>query len=150
MNYKKSLYIASTTAYMFFASGGMNFTQASNETEIDIQPPGLAIQDLGANDVIRFVINALFFIAILAALVFLIWGGVKWIISGGDKEKVSAARSTIIAAIIGLILVLLSYVILNFVLEFFGLGSINTLNLPTLKDNDQELETTFLNVTNLV
>ncbi len=107
--------------------------------KVDLRPPGMFGIDLDINTVVRFAINALFFIAILAALIWLIWGGIKWIVSGGDKEKVSEARGQIIAAIIGLILVILAYVILNFVLEIFGLGSINTLEIPKLIPNQVEI-----------
>ena len=73
----------------------------------------------------------IFIIAIIVALVFLVYGGLKWIVSGGDKGKVEEARGTIIAAVIGLIVVFLSYFILNFVLSLFGMD-VSTLELPTL------------------
>lgn len=65
-------------------------------------------------------INFIFVIAVVLALVYLIWGGIIWLTSGGDKEGVAGARNRIIAAIIGLILIFLSYVILNLVLVFLG------------------------------
>ena len=75
---------------------------------------------LELNAVIAALVNFIFVIAVLAALGFHIWGGFKWLTSGGEKEGVENARSTIIAAIVGLILIFLSYVILNFVLIFLG------------------------------
>jgi hypothetical protein len=71
-------------------------------------------------------------IGVLIALVFLIWGGIRWIMSGGDKTKVESARSTIIGAIVGLIIVFLSYLVISALLTVFGIGSINQLQLPTL------------------
>lgn len=88
----------------------------------------------GFAGILQFVINAFFFIAIVAALVYLLWGGLNWILSGGDKEKIESARSRIIAAIVGLVLVVLAYFILDFVLELIGLGGINNLCLPILGD----------------
>ena len=67
--------------------------------------------------------------AIIISLFSLIWGGIRWIIAGGDKTKTQAARNTILGAIIGLIIVLLSYFILNIILGIFGL-SLNQLNIP--------------------
>ncbi|MBP6882610.1 MAG: hypothetical protein KBC15_03610 [Candidatus Levybacteria bacterium] len=85
-----------------------------------------------ADNILRnIVISAITFAALLA-LIFLIWGGFKWITSGGDKAKVEAARNTIIAAIVGLILALLSYVILSTVLRIFGVDLLQ-LTLPTLQ-----------------
>lgn len=68
-----------------------------------------------------FLFTAIIVIAIVVALVFLIWGGIKWVISGGDKAKVDAARSTIVAAIVGLIIIFLAWFIINLVTQvFFG------------------------------
>jgi lipopolysaccharide/colanic/teichoic acid biosynthesis glycosyltransferase len=53
----------------------------------------------------------------------LIWGAIKWITSGGDKGKVDAARNTIVAAVIGLIVLLLSFVIINFAIQIVGAGN---------------------------
>lgn len=90
----------------------------------------------GFNDmgkVLGFIITVAFIIAILIALFFLIWGGIKWISSGGDKGGVEAARNQIIAAIIGLIIVFLAFFILNLVLGLFGL-SLFSLQLPKISD----------------
>ena len=71
--------------------------------------------------------------AILLALIFLIWGGFKWIISGGDKGKVDSARSTIISSLVGLIIVFLSWFIMNMILEFFfGRGLEQGFALPQI------------------
>ncbi len=80
------------------------------------------------NAVVSWVVTALGIVAALAALLWLIIGAIKWIISGGDKEKVAAARAQIIAAIIGLVIVILSFVILNFVISLLVPGA-NLFNL---------------------
>lgn len=89
---------------------------------------------IGPNQIIQFIIYGAFALAILAALVYLIWGGINWILSGGDKEKVDAARKRIVAAIVGLILVALAVAILNFVLVLLGFCGLFNFQLPTLKD----------------
>ena len=87
--------------------------------------------DLGS--VLGFVITIGFIIAILISLFFLIWGGIKWITSGGDKAGVEGARNQIIAAVIGLIIVFLAFFILNLVLGFFNLNLFD-LKLPQIAD----------------
>lgn len=89
-------------------------------------------KDLNLGQVLGFIITMVFVVAVLVALLFLIWGGIKWITSGGDKGGVEAARNQIIAAIIGLIIVFLAFFILNLVLGLFGLSLFN-LQLPTLQ-----------------
>ncbi len=67
--------------------------------------------------VIGKIITYLLIAGALVAIIFLIWGGIKWITSGGDKAKVEAAQKTIVGAIIGLIVVFASFLILNIVLN---------------------------------
>lgn len=83
--------------------------------------------------IVNAVITLMFVVAVLVALAFLIWGGIKWITSGGDKAGVEAARNQIVAALVGLVIVFLSYFLLNFLMRFFGLGDIPTiLTIPSL------------------
>src|SRR3990167_3037259 len=58
-----------------------------------------------------------FIIATLIALGFLIFGGIKWIASGGDKTAVEGARNTIVAALVGLVIVFLAYFIINIIFK---------------------------------
>lgn len=50
------------------------------------------------------------------AVVMIIWGGFKYITAGGDSGKVSSAKTTLIYAVIGLVIVALAQVIVRFVL----------------------------------
>ncbi len=49
----------------------------------------------------------------LVAVVFLVWGGFKYMTSSGDEEKVKAAKGTIINALIGLIIVVLAFALVR-------------------------------------
>lgn len=65
------------------------------------------------------IITAVFVIALVLALAYLIYGGIRWVLSQGDKTKVDAARQHIIAALVGLIIVFLSYFLLNIIAQMF-------------------------------
>jgi succinate dehydrogenase/fumarate reductase cytochrome b subunit len=68
----------------------------------------------------------LFFIAAaVVALFFMVSGGIRWITSGGDREKTAKARETITSAVIGLMLVLLVYAALGLIGYFFDLDLIH-------------------------
>lgn len=69
---------------------------------------------------ISFFVYLLMFGAIILALFFLVWGGVQWILSEGDKQKVDAAKKTITFSVIGLVLVLLAIFAVNIIGAFFG------------------------------
>jgi len=68
------------------------------------------------NDLITKVINIFSVIVGIVAVVMIIWGGLKYITSGGDSGNVTGAKNTILYAIIGLIIVALAQFIVRFVL----------------------------------
>jgi hypothetical protein len=65
-------------------------------------------------------INIFSVIVGVIAVVMIIIGGVKYITSGGDAGNVTGAKNTILYAIIGLVVVALSQVIVQFVLGSFS------------------------------
>ncbi|HSX08578.1 MAG TPA: hypothetical protein VLF93_00305 [Candidatus Saccharimonadales bacterium] len=78
------------------------------------------------------IIQVLLIIAILACLFFLVFGGIRYIMSGGDKGGIDQARGTIRAALIGLVISLFAFGILNLILIFFTGKGISGMNIPTL------------------
>lgn len=78
------------------------------------------------------VIQIILVFAVVLSVAFLIWGGIKWISSGGDKGKIDQARSAIIASIIGLVISLLAWFIISIIMYMFtGNGDMN-LPIPKL------------------
>lgn len=64
---------------------------------------------------------ALFLVAgVVAALIFTLYGGILWATSQGDKQKLDHARRTIIFAIIGLIIMLFAFIIIQLVGTLLG------------------------------
>lgn len=68
------------------------------------------------------IVGVLLTAAALAAFLFLVWGGLNWVMAGGDKGKVEEARTRITNAVIGLAIVALSWAIFLLVDFFLGLG----------------------------
>ncbi len=98
---------------------------------INITPGG---QFAGLNNItIANIISAIIILVlIVAALIFffmLVWGGIRYITSGGDKGQTEAARNQITAALIGLVIVFAAWAIINLVNLFFGIN-ILSLNIP--------------------
>lgn len=91
-----------------------------------------ALCQLGVSDLVSKAISIVLFIAFVAALLYLIYGGIRWIMSGGDKEATGKAKGTVTAALIGLAIVLGSWILINLILTLFGGGSLNALSLPSL------------------
>ena len=71
------------------------------------------------------VITAALMFAGVVALFFIILSGLKMVTSGGDPKAVEGAKKTLTFAIIGLVIILLSFFIINFVSYFTGVSCIN-------------------------
>lgn len=65
------------------------------------------------------IVNTLIAGAFLITTLFLIIGAFKMIISQGSPDRLSSAKQNITSAIIGLVIVLVSWVVLNFALNAF-------------------------------
>lgn len=68
---------------------------------------------------IQSIANAAFVAAGILAVFFIIIGGISYTLSAGDPSKISKAKDTILYAVIGLIVVLISFVAIQFVLGRF-------------------------------
>jgi hypothetical protein len=97
-------------------SGVGSFGQAAN-----ITPDSL----------VRGIVLTLLVAAAIIFFIMLLVGGVKYILSGGDKGKTEAARGQITAALIGLVIVFAAWAILQLMAALIGLD-LNTLQIPTL------------------
>lgn len=60
-------------------------------------------------------IEILLRIAILIAIFFVLYGGIKYINSRGNADKVSSAKNTVVDAIIGLIIAIVATSLINFI-----------------------------------
>ncbi len=69
------------------------------------------------NDTIKLVINVLSLIVGVAAVIMIIIGGLKYILSQGEGSNTASAKNTILYAIIGLVVVAFAQVIVRFVLS---------------------------------
>ena len=77
-------------------------------------------------DLISGILTVVIVIGALLVLLYLIWGGIDWITSGGDSGKTEKARNKITAAVIGLIILAASYAIFSLVTGFLKID-VNTL-----------------------
>ena len=76
----------------------------------------------GATGIFSTITNVLLFVIGAISVIMIIIGGLRYVVSGGDSSNVTAAKNTILYAIVGLIVALLSYAMINFVLTNFSAG----------------------------
>jgi hypothetical protein len=106
----------------------------------DIAPPSsvpqpvstVAEADKSTQNVYNTVVYLFFTIGIIGSLIYTVWGAVDWIISGGDKEKIGAARKKITTALIGLTVLAMSFMIVYMVGKLIGIDFVKLPPLQTL------------------
>jgi hypothetical protein len=69
------------------------------------------------NRLIRTVVNLLSAVVGVVAVIMIIFGGLRYITSGGNDTSITSAKNTILYAIIGLIIVALAQVLVRFTLS---------------------------------
>lgn len=69
-----------------------------------------------ATDMVKNILNILFMIIGILAVIMIVVGGFRYVLSAGDSSAVTAAKNTILYAVIGLIVALLAFAIVNFVI----------------------------------
>lgn len=70
----------------------------------------------GDGGVFQTVVNVLLFIVGAISVIMLIFGGIRYTTSGGDQGSVTAAKNTVMYAVIGIVVAILAYAIVNFVI----------------------------------
>lgn len=73
-------------------------------------------QDVDTNSLFKDVTNTLLYIIGGVSVIMIVFGGFRYIISNGDSNQVTAAKNTILYAVVGLVVALVAYAIVNFVL----------------------------------
>jgi hypothetical protein len=71
----------------------------------------------GPNSIWTKIINTLIFVTGSVSVLMIVIGGLRYAISGGDQGAINSAKNTILYAVVGLIMSLMGYAIVNFVLS---------------------------------
>lgn len=67
----------------------------------------------------KTITNILLFLIGAISVIMLIVGGVRYVVSGGDSSAVTGAKNTILYAIVGIVVAILAYALVNFVITSF-------------------------------
>jgi hypothetical protein len=76
--------------------------------------------DGGQGGIFRTITNVLLFLIGAISVIMLIIGGIRYVVSGGDSTAVQNAKNTILYAIVGVVVAILAYAVVNFVITSFS------------------------------
>lgn len=77
------------------------------------------------------IVNGIFALSAVAAVILIIISGIKLLLSGGDATKVAKAKSSLNYSVIGFVIVLSSFLILKVISFVTGAECINVLGFNT-------------------
>lgn len=97
--------------------GAPVYAQPAREIQQGANAAGTDSTSLEAR--IQTIVNILLFILGAIAVVMIVIGGIRYATSNGDSSATKAAKDTILYAVIGLIVAILAYAIVNFVITQF-------------------------------
>lgn len=99
---------------------------ADTKTELETAISGTPLEGKGEIPiVVGTIIQVILGIIGIIFLVLLIYGGFVWGTAAGDSAKVQKAKSIIIAAVIGLVIIIAAYAITTFALEIAGIEKVS-------------------------
>lgn len=114
-----SVATAITLGFGSTASAQSSIQQGINAARGDGQPVSL----FGDGGVLTTITNVLLFIIGALAVIMIIWGGIRYTTSAGNASSVTAAKNTILYAIVGLIIAFLAFAAVNWVLGALNPGA---------------------------
>ncbi|MBI3380214.1 hypothetical protein HY029_05665 [Candidatus Gottesmanbacteria bacterium] len=117
-----------TSSSIFFLSASISFADDSTTINI-VKPDIIKITNFGT--LIGGIVGIALVLAAIFAFIYLIWGGIQWITSGGDKAGVEAAQHRIQAALLGLLIVASTWALFSVMGSILGIDIFH-LKLPVL------------------
>ncbi len=95
-------------------------TPAFAETPSSITPITVDDSSLTIGKVLADIVGWVLGFSAVVAVLFLIVGGLQYITASGNEKRAEAAKSTILYAVVGLVVILLSFVIVGFIRQNIG------------------------------
>ena len=94
----------------------LRYLATEGQAELEEKIEGLPNSNFGTGNV-QNIFNTVYALAGLTAVAFIVYGGVQYVLSQGDANKAAKARSTILTAVIGLVIVILAAAVTTFVIN---------------------------------
>ena len=76
----------------------------------------------GESGIVTTVINIILYVVGIISVIMIIFGGIKYATSAGDTGKVTQAKNTLVYAVVGLLVAVFAFALVNWVLKGVGAG----------------------------
>jgi hypothetical protein len=102
-----------TSAADFTLRSGVDNAQGTGVDNVATDP----------QDLVKNIVNIFLYAVGVLSVIMLIWGGIRYTTSAGDSNKVQSAKNTVLYAVVGLVVAILAWAIVNMVITRFTSGS---------------------------
>ena len=133
-SFKKIMTTLSATALITILTAKKALAFSIQEGAEAARADGMPADLFGETGAFRQITKTILYIVGILAVIMLIWGGIRYVVSGGDSKKVTDAKNTILYAIIGLVISFFAFAIVNFILNA----------LPSSDDEKEAAETALI------
>lgn len=116
----KKLIFFSSLIYLALPSSALAAAIVPSPDQIFQIPNFFSFNNLG--EILQVLLTLAFFVAGVALLFNIVIGGLQWINAGGDPKAMTAARTRITNAVIGLLIVVAAYAVALIIGQVFGLS----------------------------
>lgn len=116
---KKYFHLRHLVPFLIFGSPVIVNAQGVDTGELLNPLAGLFGRQANLSVILTGITRVLLIVAGLVAFIYLIIGGYQYVTAGGNAEQAQAARTTILNAIIGLVIILGSYALITWFLIRF-------------------------------
>lgn len=127
---KRIVALGTTSALAIATFITLGFTPVTNAQQGGImggvqaaKGTGVPTSLFGGSGIITTITNILLFVAGALAVIMIIWGGLRYATSGGNSANVTAAKNTVLYAIVGLIIAFLAFAVVNWLLGAITTGA---------------------------
>lgn len=98
----------------------MNKLLAQAPVTFSVTKPAFLVTDLGS--ILSWAIRIVLIMAAFFVFYHMLRGALDWIQSGGDKEKVEKARKEMTTAVVGLLVMFVTFALIVLIEQVFGIG----------------------------
>jgi hypothetical protein len=115
---------ASTLASIIFAPVSFAFSLSIIDGANSARGTEQATDLFGSTGIFTTVTNVMLFVVGAISVIMIVIGGLRYVVSGGNSANITTAKNTVLYAIVGLIVAIMAYAIINFVISSFvpGIG----------------------------
>lgn len=111
-----ALAVSAVSPVLSTPASALGIQQGADSAKSDEQGDDINVSFKLITDVLLFIVGAI-------SVIMLIVGGIRYTVSGGDSGQITSAKNTILYAIVGIVISILAYAIVNFFIGQFTDGA---------------------------